>query len=233
MSTLMNVGSDVELSVWKVRKERGIMDKEIFAKTILVGPNGDGKAAVANMLIQGKLFLRNCVTEKSTDEPVERATLQLVDGRGWVVCVIDGIQDLEEGESEEAVSVKQELTYAMKEGDAGSTWGFNMFCLVLRCDHVFNADAVRHTLSFRKLFADSVGRLVLIVTGGSDKWVTDNKERLESEFGDFTVVPAQFLFDENMPNMFQTQREVSLRALEDTLYSLCQGVVVPGFLDLA
>ncbi|KAG0013832.1 hypothetical protein BGZ80_010813 [Entomortierella chlamydospora] len=200
-------GSDVELSVWKVRKERGIMDKEIFAKTILVGPNGDGKAAVANMLIQGKLFLRNCVTEESVaDEQMERATLQLVDGRGWVVCIVDGIEDLVEGESEEAVSVKQDLLHVMKEGEADSGWGFNMFCLVLRSDHVFNAEAVRHTLSFRRLFANNTGRLVLIVTGVNDKWVTENKERLESEFGDFLVVPVQFLFDENMPNMGVLQR---------------------------
>ncbi|KAF9395215.1 hypothetical protein BGX21_010025 [Mortierella sp. AD011] len=207
MLTLMDTGSDVELSVWKVRKERGIMDKEIFAKTILIGRNGDGKAAVANMLIQGKLFLRNCVTEKSAaDEQVERATLQLVDGRGWVVCIVDGIEDLVEGESEEAVSVKQELSHVMKEGDADSTWGFNMFCLVLRSDHVFSAETARHILSFRRLFADNAGRLVLIVTGTNDKWITDNKERLESEFGDFTVVPVQFLFDENMPNMGVLQR---------------------------
>ncbi|KAF9432071.1 hypothetical protein BGZ76_011302 [Entomortierella beljakovae] len=267
MSIISGVGSDLELSVWRVKKERNIMDKDIFGKMILVGPKDDGKITVANMMVQGKIFLRNRVSEtppppppktpvptettiitastrtsriiqdevdgeegeeKEEEDVPERASIQLVDGRGWIVCVVDGFQELVQGTSEEAKSIKQEMIYTMREGPS---CGFNLFSLVVRCDHVFGTEIEGFLRDFKKLFAGVESRFVLIITNCSDVWVEDHERELEGRFNEFIIIPVQFLFDENMPNMFQSQREATLNALEDILYPYCNEAIIPEFLN--
>ncbi|KAF9346961.1 hypothetical protein BGX26_001511 [Mortierella sp. AD094] len=225
------VRSDVGMSLWDLVKQRNVADKEISGKMILVGPKGCGKVAVANMLVQGKLFLTNRIPEESKEEVREgRASLQIVDGRGWVICVVEEFDDLKAGLSDEAVTVRQNLKHIMREGKTSSDWGFNMICLVLRYDQLLEYAMDWYTQGFRKLFDDAVNRLVLVVTGCDGEWIKSHKKKIDEKYADFKIVPVQFNVDANLPNMSSSQCSASLTALEDTLTPLCGGAIVPEFL---
>ncbi|KAF9109935.1 hypothetical protein BGX27_006971 [Mortierella sp. AM989] len=220
---------EAELIECETLKERGIMDQKIFAKLIVIGPKGDGKATVANMLVQGKLLLKNRFTEKpyNKESEVELASLKVLDGRGWVVCVVDGVQDLENGTSEHAISIRQKLKYVMREGEEDDPWGFHMFCIVLRYDHVFNSDVEHYAASFRTMFPDAVNQFVLIITDCNEQWIGEHQDMLGARFCDFKIIPVHFPFDENLPYMFQSHCDIALKTFEETLSTLRKGVIAP------
>ncbi|KAF9200093.1 hypothetical protein BGZ49_009705 [Haplosporangium sp. Z 27] len=214
------------LSIFTPRMFGVIMDQETVAKAILVGPRGGGKEAVANMLIQGTLVQRNRVVEKSVeDNQEENASLEVVDGRGWTVCVLNGTQSLKNNSSPEANAVKQHLKFTMREG---TIYGFNMYCLVLPCEGLFDPKAIWHATSFRRLFPDAIDGFVLIVTDCDEEWIKANKVKLADNYADFLVVPVRFIFDEKRPFFHKAQRDKSLKDLEDSRYKLPKGAIVPN-----
>ncbi|KAG0208401.1 hypothetical protein BGX28_000619 [Mortierella sp. GBA30] len=224
----MTTGEVLELFTYGVitTRERKIMD-EVSAKIVLAGPPGQNKADIANMLIQGDILDQdNRVPDRETCDS-EKASVELVDGRGWSLYIVDGMQDLAGGTSADAATGRRRMMTALAEG---GTRGFHLFCLVLRKDNVWSFATAEYINAFRELFVGGNSRFVLIISDSGDQWVKDHQQELESRLPEFTVVAAQFLFDISDPYKDEYQRAALLQALEETLSSLCGSATVPRVL---
>ncbi|KAF9940987.1 hypothetical protein BGZ67_006225 [Mortierella alpina] len=212
----MTTGEVLELFTYGVitARERRLMD-EISAKIILAGPPGQSKADIANMLVQGDIFdLDNRVATRTTSNS-DMASVEIVDGRGWSVYLVDGVKDLALGTSGEAKTGKRKLSTALAEG---GTCGFHLFCLVLRKENIWTFAAMEYINVFKGLCGHR--RYILIISDSGDQWIKDHQDELEARLPEFVVVAAHFLFEPSDPCKDEQQRFALLQAFEETLSSL-------------
>ncbi|CAO3566598.1 unnamed protein product [Mortierella alpina] len=222
----MTTGEVLELFTYGVitARERRMMD-EISAKVILAGPPDQNKADIANMLVQGDIFVQENRVSTVTTCDSDVASVEIVDGRGWSVYLVDGVKDLALGTSAEAKTGKRILSTALAEG---STCGFHLFCLVLRKENIWTFAAMEYIDNFKGLCGHR--RYILIISDSGDQWIKDHQDELEARLPEFVVVAAHFLFDESDPYKDEQQRSSLLQAFEETLSSLCGAAAIPKIL---
>lgn len=148
------------------------------AKIILVGPSTLDKRTIANMLVQGDLLKKNRLhLDQHRDE--HEVSVEVVDGRAWTVCVVEGMKHLHDT-TKEAEMVRRKLFAVMKEG---SHVGFHIICLVMKAE-LWGGELWKDNVAmFKRCFEDASGVCRVIRTFGGEP-VAQSKILM-----DFTEVP--------------------------------------------